>query len=42
MIKRNGIKSNGLTAEDTRALDEAVRRHPASVSKLLNSRNTTR
>lgn len=36
------IKRNGLTAEDTRALEEAVRRHPATVSKLLNNRNTTR
>ncbi len=36
------IKRNELTAEDARALEEAVRRHPATVSKLLNSRNATR
>lgn len=36
------IKRKGLTAEDTRALEEAVRRHPATVAKLLNNQNAPR
>jgi len=32
----------GRTLEDARALEEAVRRHPATVSKLLNNTNIVR
>jgi len=36
------IKRKGLTAEDTRALEAAVRRHPATVAKLIHGQNTPR